>query len=55
MNTSENPEIMKMRGVRGSHNEIEKLLVPSEAESFYGVFLANLVIIFTVKMTPQTP
>ena len=36
MDTSENSEIMKMR--RFPHNEIKKLLVPNEAEQFYGAF-----------------
>ena len=32
MDTSENPENIKMRGLRVSNNEIEKLLVQNEAE-----------------------
>ena len=40
MDTSENPEIMKMigGGVGLSHNQIEKLLVQNKAEWYYRAF-----------------
>ena len=38
MDTSKNQKNMKMMVVGFSHNEIEKLLVPDEAEQVYKVF-----------------
>ena len=39
-----NPEIMKMQAFEFSHNEIEKSVVPNEAESSYGAFSNALSI-----------
>ena len=43
---SENPEVIAITIFGLSHNEIEKLLVPNEAEYFHGAFGHSFSISF---------